>query len=236
MNVDNPNDLPRLRESIIACRKCPRLVEHRESVSREKRKAFIDWTYWGRPVPGFGDPGAQLVIIGLAPAAHGGNRTGRVFTGDPSASFLMRGLHEAGFANQPTSESRDDGLRLLNAYMTAAVRCAPPGNRPTSEEVRNCAPYLWRELDILHPKSLLVLGRLAFDAAMAYLGDRYGVRKKAATFRHGAVYRFSEEAPVLFVSYHPSPRNTQTGLLKRESFQDLLARVREDIEDRTPSR
>lgn len=218
-------ELLELRETIIACRMCPRMVELREKVAREKRRAFKDWTYWGRPVPGFGDPKAQLVIIGLAPAAHGGNRTGRVFTGDPSAAFLMKCLYEAGFANQPISESGDDGLRLRNAYMTAAVRCVPPENRPTSQEVRKCAPYLWRELYILQPRGLLALGRLAFDAAMAYLGGSYSIRKGEASFRHGAFYPFPRGAPTLFVSYHPSPRNTQTGLLTRESFQDILSRI-----------
>ncbi len=202
-------------------------MDHRERVAREKKRAFEDWTYWGRPVPGFGDTKAELVIVGLAPAAHGGNRTGRVFTGDPSATFLMRGLHEAGFANQPTSRSADDGLRLRNAYMNAAVRCVPPDNKPLPEEIRNCAPYLWEELDLLRPQAILTLGSIAYDAVIAYLADHYGIERREASFRHGAVYHFGGGAPSLFVSYHPSPRNTQTGLLTRESFQRLLERLAE---------
>ncbi len=223
--VDATKELGILRDTVVECRKCLRLVEHRERVSREKKKAFTGWTYWGRPVSGFGDPKADLAIIGLAPAAHGGNRTGRVFTGDPSAAFLMRALHEAGFANQPHSESRDDGLRLRQAYITAAVRCVPPNNSPTATEVGNCAPYLWRELDILNPKAILVLGRLAFDSAMTYLGKRFAVRKRDIRFLHGAIYEFGPGTPRLFVSYHPSPRNTQTGLLTRHSFQTVLSRI-----------
>lgn len=234
--VDPAVRLSRLSRIIVECTKCPRLVEYRHEVARTKRKAFADWEYWGRPVPGFGDPQARLVIVGLAPAAHGGNRTGRVFTGDPSAAFLMRGLYEAGFASQPTSERRDDGLRLLDSYITAAVRCAPPGNRPTLQEVRNCAPYLWEELDILRPRAVLTLGRLAFDACLKYIRQRFSVPARGIKFRHGAVYRLHSDAPVLFVSYHPSPRNTQTGLLSRDSFLELLKRLRAFLQaDLTPS-
>ncbi len=218
--------LETLRETIVSCRRCPRLVDHRERVAQKKRRSFEDWEYWASPVPGFGDPTAGLAIIGLAPAAHGGNRTGRVFTGDPSAAFLMRGLHEAGYANQPTSESRDDGLRLRDAYITAAVRCAPPGNRPTAEEVHNCAPYLWEELDLVRPKALLALGHLAFQAATRYLEQRFGVRRTKLRFGHGAAFEFKSEMPALFASYHPSPRNTNTGLLSRESFLVVLRTVR----------
>lgn len=214
--------LSALRERIVACEKCPRLVGYRERVAKEKKRAFADWTYWGRPVPGFGDRDAQLVIVGLAPAAHGGNRTGRVFTGDPSAAFLMRGLYEAGFANQPTSKAIDDGLQLVNAYITAAVRCAPPGNRPAAEEVRNCAPYLSEEMEILRPRAVLALGRLAFDAALRYLAERHGVSKNDVNFRHGTVHEFRPGIPALAVSYHPSPRNTNTGRMTRESFQSVL--------------
>lgn len=219
------DQLSSLRRRIIACRTCPRLAEYRERVAREKRRAFLDWTYWGRPVPGFGDPRAQLVIIGLAPAAHGGNRTGRVFTGDPSAAFLMRGLFEAGIANQPSSETKDDGLRLFDAYITAAVRCAPPGNKPSAVEIHRCAPYLHEEMDILEPMAILTLGRLAFDAAKRYMTERHGVPPTDIDFRHGVVYEYGPEVPALFVSYHPSPRNTQTGLMSRESFQGVLDRV-----------
>src|SRR2546422_10419421 len=143
------DSLERVASEVVACRRCPRLVRYREQVAREKRAAFRDWEYWGRPVPGFGDPDARLVIVGLAPAAHGGNRTGRIFTGDRSGDWLFAALYGAGFANQPTSEHRDDGLRLTDAYVTAVVHCAPPGNRPTIEERDNCTPYLERELRLL---------------------------------------------------------------------------------------
>src|SRR5271155_5732944 len=141
--------LKALNEEIVACRKCPRLVEYREKVAQEKRRAFRDWTYWGKPVPGFGDANAELMILGLAPAAHGGNRTGRVFTGDRSADFLFAALYKAGFANQPTSVRRDDGLRLSNAYIAATIRCAPPANKPLPSEILNCRGYLEREMDVL---------------------------------------------------------------------------------------
>src|SRR5580765_1935792 len=153
-----------LNEEIVACRKCPRLVEYREEVAREKRRAFRDWTYWGKPVPGFGDPHAELLVLGLAPAAHGGNRTGRVFTGDRSGDFLYAALYKAGFANQPTSVRRDDGLQLKNAYIAATIRCAPPANKPHPTEIENCRGYLVRELDILQPRAILALGKIAWDA------------------------------------------------------------------------
>lgn len=222
--------LAALEGRVVACTRCPRLVDHRESTAREKRKAFRDWDYWGKPVPGFGDPEAELVILGLAPAAHGANRTGRMFTGDASASFLMKHLHEAGFANQAASEHREDGLELRNAYITAAVRCVPPDNRPRAAEVHNCAPYLHQELDILRPRALLALGHLAFQAAGRYLEKRYGVRRRELDFGHGAVYEFKSEMPALFASYHPSPRNVNTGLLTPGSFQEVLHRVRTFLE------
>ncbi|MFQ6012884.1 MAG: uracil-DNA glycosylase [Thermoplasmata archaeon] len=222
--------LATLRERVIRCTRCPRLVAFRQEVAEKKKRAFEDWVYWGRPVPGFGNPGAELVIVGLAPAAHGGNRTGRIFTGDPSAAFLMRGLHEVGFASQPTSESREDGLRLHNAYMTAAVRCVPPENRPVAEEVQNCASYLQEELDILGPRAILALGHLAFNATTRFLERWFGVRRVQLKFRHGGVYEFKSGMPVLFASYHPSPRNTNTGLLSRESFRGVLQAVRAFLE------
>jgi uracil-DNA glycosylase family 4 len=153
-----------LEERIISCRRCPRLVRYREEVARKKRRAFLDWNYWGAPVPGFGDPGAELLIIGLAPAAHGANRTGRVFTGDRSGEFLYKHLYRAGFANQPTSEGPGDGLKLWNGYISATVRCAPPANKPLPSEIHNCQRYLVAELDLLQPRAVLALGRIAFDS------------------------------------------------------------------------
>src|SRR5271168_4218017 len=161
-----------LNSEIVECRKCPRLVEYREKVAREKRRAFRDWTYWGRPVPGFGDPDAGLLILGLAPAAHGANRTGRVFTGDRSGDFLYAALHKAGFASQPTSLHRDDGLQLNGAYISATCRCAPPENKPLPKEITNCRGYLERELEILQPKVVLALGKIAWDAYLEILKQR----------------------------------------------------------------
>jgi uracil-DNA glycosylase family 4 len=156
--------LPVIAEEVCACRKCPRLVKYREKVAREKRRAYREWEYWGRGVSGFGDPVAELFILGLAPAAHGANRTGRVFTGDRSGDFLYKVLHKAGFANQPTSLHREDGLRLQGAYIAAAVRCAPPANKPLPSEIWNCRSYLERELAALRPKAVLALGKIAWDA------------------------------------------------------------------------
>ncbi len=228
-DVASPS-LADLRERVITCIRCPRLVDFRREVSEKKRRAFEDWTYWGRPVPGFGDPEADLVIVGLAPAAHGGNRTGRIFTGDPSAAFLMRGLHEAGFASQPTSESREDGLRLHNAYMTAAVRCVPPDNRPTAQEVHNCEGYLEEEMGLVRPRAILALGHLAFNASTRFLEHRFGILRSTVKFRHGGIYEFKSDMPILVASYHPSPRNTNTGLLSKESFLGVLVKVREALE------
>jgi uracil-DNA glycosylase len=206
--------LDELNAEIVTCRKCPRLVEYRERVAREKRRAFQDRDYWGKPVPGFGDPDAQLLILGLAPAAHGGNRTGRVFTGDRSGDFLYEALHRAGFANQPTSTHRGDGLELRNAYIAAAARCAPPGNKPLPAELSNCRPYLERELEILRPRAILALGRIATMCYLEILKRRGKIRNFAAyPFAHGASYAFESGLPRLFVSFHPSQQNTFTGKL-----------------------
>lgn len=223
MNYHLPVDdsLERLRQDIIASRRCPRLVWWREKVAREKRAAFRDWEYWGRPVPGFGDPDARLVIAGLAPAAHGGNRTGRIFTGDRSGDWLFRALHRAGYANQPTSERRDDGLTLTDAYVTAVVHCAPPDNKPTVEERDNCLPYLDRELRLLRNWRVIVpLGAFACNSVAGLLG-----LKPRPRFAHGA------EAPlpdgrVVLCSYHPSQQNTQTGKLTEAMFDSIFARAR----------
>jgi uracil-DNA glycosylase len=218
--------LEELNRAIIACRKCPRLVRYRETVAREKRAAYRQWEYWGKPVPGFGDPHARLLILGLAPAAHGGNRTGRVFTGDRSGDFLYRALYQAGFASQATSTSRDDGLELKDAYVAAAVRCAPPENKPLPSEMASCLPYLERELLLLRPRAVLALGAIAMGALLRLLKEHGKLPKRAAfRFRHGANYELGAGLPRLFVSYHPSQQNTFTGKLTER----MLGRVLADI-------
>jgi uracil-DNA glycosylase family 4 len=218
--------LEQLNQRIVRCRKCPRLVGYREKVAREKRLAYRDWDYWGKPVPGFGDPRAKLLVLGLAPAAHGGNRTGRVFTGDRSGDFLYKALYDAGFANQPASTKRDDGLVLKNAYVVAAVRCAPPANKPLPSEAANCRPYLEKELEILRPRAILALGGIAMRAYLGLLKERGKIASAAAfPFRHGASYQLGDDLPRLFVAYHPSQQNTFTGKLT----EAMMARVLRDI-------
>jgi uracil-DNA glycosylase len=220
------NALEQLNEKIVQCRACPRLVRYREKIARKKRLAFRDWQYWGKPVPGFGDSQGKLLILGLAPAAHGANRTGRMFTGDRSGDFLYEALHRAGFANQPVSAHRDDGLALKNAYMAATLRCAPPANKPLPSELSNCRPYFERELEILRPRAMLALGGIAMRAYLGLLKGRGEIQSAAAfPFRHGASYALPGELPRLFVSYHPSQQNTFTGKLT----QAMLSRVLRDI-------
>ncbi len=204
-------------------------MRYREGVARDKRRAFVEWTYWGRPIPGFGDPQARLFILGLAPAAHGGNRTGRVFTGDRSGDWLYATLHRFGFANQPTSEHRDDGLALQDAFVTAAVRCAPPDNKPTREEFAACQPFLVGELELLPQVQVVVtLGQLAFDA---YLATREamgsGIPKPRPKFAHAAVFPLGDIT--LIGSYHPSQRNTQTGFLTQAMFDQVFASARQRL-------
>jgi len=220
------DELAVLNEAIISCRRCPRLVHYREAVARTKRRAYLDWDYWGRPVPGFGDPHAQLLILGLAPAAHGANRTGRMFTGDRSGDFLYRALHSTGFANQSTSTRRGDGLALTNAYISAVVRCAPPGNKPLPSEFHNCRPYLESELDILKPKAILALGGLALVAYLRILKNGGAISSHTQfPFRHGAVYKLPGELPRIFASYHPSQQNTFTGRLTHAMLTQVLRRI-----------
>ena len=215
-----------LQEEIIACRKCTRLVKYREEVARVKRRAFRDWEYWGKAVPGFGDPGAQLFILGLAPAAHGANRTGRVFTGDRSGDFLYAALHKAGFANQPTSLRREDGLKLKNAYIAASVRCAPPANKPLPEEIVNCRTYLERELEILKPHVLLALGKIAWDAYLELLKQQGKIASRAKfVFGHGAEAQPVSDGPKLVGVYHPSQQNTQTGKVTAAMYAKVLSRI-----------
>ncbi|HEY6130265.1 MAG TPA: uracil-DNA glycosylase [Candidatus Acidoferrum sp.] len=216
-----------LEKEVVACRKCPRLVEYREKVAKEKRRAFREWTYWGRPVPGFGDPRAELFILGLAPAAHGGNRTGRVFTGDRSGDFLYAALYKAGFANQPTSVQRDDGLMLINAFVAAAVRCAPPANKPLPSEILNCRGYLERELALLKPKVILALGKIAWDAYLEVLKSEGVIASRSKyAFGHGAVAKLPGDGPRLVGVYHPSQQNTQTGKLTVAMYASVLLRIR----------
>jgi uracil-DNA glycosylase family 4 len=216
--------LAQLQRQVIACTRCANLIAYCRRVAKEKRRMYRDWDYWGKPVPGFGDPRAELLILGLAPGAHGSNRTGRMFTGDRSGDFLYPALHAAGFANQPTSRDRSDGLELRNCYITAALRCAPPKNKPSPEELCNCQPFLERELELLtRVRAVLVLGRIAFDSYLRVLGKREGLpRRSSMVFSHGASFTLPADLPRLFCSYHPSQQNTQTGRLTPEMFQQVL--------------
>jgi len=218
--------LERVASEIVACRRCPRLVRYRESVARTKRAAFRDWEYWGRPVPGFGDPDANVLIVGLAPAAHGGNRTGRTFTGDRSGEFLYRALYRAGFANQPTSVSKDDGLVLRDCYIAAAVRCAPPQNKPTRIEFARCQPYLEREVVLLRNlRVVVVLGAVAMQAFLrTWRATGHDVPSPVPKFRHEGTWTLP---PItLIASYHPSQRNTQTGRLTESMLDRVFESVR----------
>jgi uracil-DNA glycosylase len=213
--------LERVEAEVVGCRRCPRLVAWREEVARTRRAAFADQTYWGRPVPGFGDPAARLLVLGLAPAAHGGNRTGRVFTGDRSGDWLFAGLYRTGFANQPVSVSRDDGLTLTDCYVTAPVKCAPPGNRPLPEERDNCAPWLDAELATLDVRVVVALGGFAWEAALRHLGP---VRPKPR-FGHGAEAALPG-GRTLLGSFHVSQQNTHTGRLTEAMLDGVLQRAR----------
>ncbi len=220
-----------LNEAVISCRACPRLVAWREEVARVKRRAYQNWEYWGRPVPGFGDPDARLLVVGLAPGAHGANRTGRMFTGDGSGVWLMRALHRAGFANQPVALHRDDGLRLHGAYITAVVRCAPPQNRPTAQEIANCRPFLQREIALLGQVQVVVaLGHIAFDGYLAALRGM-GHELPRLPFRHGARYSLPDGLPHLIASYHPSRQNTQTGRLTEAMLNTVFEQARSWLGD-----
>jgi uracil-DNA glycosylase family 4 len=218
-----------LNEQITSCRRCPRLVEYRERVARVKRRAFRDEVYWGRPLPGFGDPKARILIVGLAPAAHGGNRTGRVFTGDLSGDFLYAALYRAGFANQPVSTHPGDGLALTDVYIAAAVRCAPPDNKPLPVEFDNCHEYLDRELQLLNRlQTIVALGHVAFDTCLAAFTRRgIEIAKPRPKFGHNVIYEIGPCAVIS--SYHPSQRNTQTGLLTRPMFDRVFTRARKLI-------
>jgi uracil-DNA glycosylase family 4 len=214
-------ELAALGQQVISCRRCPRLVAWREEVAEVKRAAYADEPYWGRPLPGFGDPNAAILLVGLAPAAHGGNRTGRIFTGDRSGDWLFAALHRAGLANQPQSLSREDGLALRGCYVTAAVRCAPPGNRPLPSERDNCLPYLTRELELLSAVRVLVcLGAFAWDAALRVLG----APRPKPRFGHGS--ELALERLALLGCFHPSQQNTFTGRLTEPMLDQVLQRAR----------
>lgn len=254
--------LSSIQRSVIACEKCPRLRLYCEAVAAQKKRAYRDETYWGRPIPGFGDPGAALLIVGLAPAAHGGNRTGRVFTGDSSGDFLFRALYKAGFANIPTSTHAGDGLRLTGAYIAAVVRCAPPDNKPSPDEIARCLPWLSAELDHLARLRVIVaLGRIAFDATLRLLRGRGFPDRPRPAFGHGLVHRLSAEdcqperssaqnafpardrlghgfsharRLTLISSYHPSRQNTNTGKLTEAMFDEVFAAAREELPPKSP--
>ena len=218
--------LSRLNSEAIGCQLCPRLRRHCERIAKTKRRQFRDWEYWGKPLPGFGDPKARLLILGLAPAAHGGNRTGRMFTGDGSAQFLVAALHKFEFANQPTSEKITDGLVLTDVYMTAIVRCAPPKNKPSRKEIDTCQKYWTQELRLLENiRVVLALGRVAFDTYVRFLKEQ-NLDTNGLTFKHGALYRFAEPHPALCASYHPSRQNTQTGVLTMRMLERVFKSIR----------
>ncbi len=230
-SADAAEALREVTEEIISCRQCPRLVDHRERIGERKRASYSAWEYWAKPVPSFGDPAAPLMVLGLAPAAHGGNRTGRVFTGDASATFLIKAMYEAGLANQPASDHRDDGLEYTGVYVCAAVRCVPPQDRPTPEEQRTCLPYLVREMRLLpNLRVVLALGQIAFQAALRAMAD-LGAQGPRPKFKHGEVYRLGSGLPLLVACYHPSPRNTNTGRLSMEQLMEILKKAKRLGED-----
>ncbi|MGA7685179.1 MAG: uracil-DNA glycosylase [Terriglobales bacterium] len=217
-----------LNEEVIACTRCPRLVAYRELIAKEKRRAYRDCEYWGKPVPGFGDPKAAVLVLGLAPGAHGSNRTGRPFTGDASGKFMYPVLYQTGFANQPTATARGDGLVLTNLYITAAARCAPPDNKPLPQELANCSSFLDRELEGLKNLRVVVaLGKIGFDAYLNYLKRRGPITSRASyIFAHGASYKMLD-GKTLLASYHPSNQNTQTGKLTEEMFRRIFESARD---------
>jgi uracil-DNA glycosylase family 4 len=212
--------LQQLNAELLICRRCPRLVEWREKVAHEKRRAYRDWDYWGKPVPGFGDPHARIFVVGLAPGAHGSNRTGRQFTGDASGDFLYPALYRAGFASQPESVSREDGLTLSDLYTAPVCRCAPPDNKPTPQEMTNCQSYLEREIEIIQPKVFVALGRIAFERILRI----YSIKDTSITFARNIVHEIPD-GKYLVCSYHPSRQNTQTGRLTVEMFDQIWKTV-----------
>ncbi len=220
----------KVNRAIVGCQRCPRLIAHCQHIAQVKKRAYLSETYWGKPIPGFGDPKARLWIVGLAPAAHGANRTGRVFTGDSSGNWLYKVLYETGFANQPGSTSINDGLRLKDAYISCTARCAPPGNKPTREEISNCSSFLEQDFEALrHVEAVLALGSIAFEAVQKLLAV-----KPKLKFTHNA--KFHVENLSLFTSYHPSQQNTNTGKLTWKMWEEVFWRIREELENKPLSK
>ena len=218
-----------LERKVIKCRQCIRLVNFREKVAIEKRKSYANWEYWGKPVPGYGTETAKIMILGLAPAAHGGNRTGRVFTGDKSAEFLFKCLFHVGLSNQPNSEHRNDGLKL-NGYITAAVKCVPPGDKPTAEEKENCEKFLDEEFKILkNIKIVLGLGKIGFDSCLKYIRKQYPLKMKDYKFGHGVRYEMPNDI-ILYGAFHPSPRNVNTGRLNFNMMVKFLNQIKDELD------
>ena len=219
----------KLYKNLIQCNACPRIVDFRNKVSKEKRKQYIDWTYWGKPIPGYGDVMAKLLLVGLAPAAHGGNRTARVFTGDKSADFLIKSLYEAGLANQPTSVSVDDGLVLNDIFMTPVLKCVPPLDRPTAGELKNCSHFFNKEISLLsNIKIVLALGKIGFDGCLKYFTKDFKIKLKDYSFGHDAKYVLPNGI-ILWGCYHPSPRNVNTGRMNFNMMSNLLNKVKKEL-------
>ena len=224
--------LNKLNKSIIECRQCDRLVNFREKIATEKRKQYKEENYWGKPITGYGDHKAKLLMVGLAPAAHGGNRTGRVFTGDRSADFLFKCLFEAGFCNQSTSINRSDGLTLIDLYLTTALKCVPPGDKPTSLELKTCFKFFNNEINLLkNTTTIIALGKIAYDACINYYKQQYDIRNKDYIFGHGSQNKLPDNK-VLIGSYHPSPRNVNTGRINKTKMVNLLKKVKRELSNK----
>tara|TARA_B100001540_G_scaffold289687_1_gene285845 strand:+ start:245 stop:928 length:684 start_codon:yes stop_codon:yes gene_type:complete len=214
-----------LNKKIIACKKCKRLKNFREKIAKEKRKQYLNEKYWGKPITGFGDLNGKILLVGLAPAAHGGNRTGRVFTGDRSAEFLYKCLYKAKISNQPTSNNKNDGLKLYNAYITTALKCVPPGDKPTSLELRTCFSYFKKEIDFLNNNKIIIaLGKIAFDACIQFYKENYFLKNKDYIFSHGTQHELPDKK-ILVGCYHPSPRNVNTGRINEKKMTYLFKKV-----------
>jgi len=227
MMNNQSDDWETLNQAILSCRRCPRLVDWRERVARERKRAYRDFEYWGKPVLGFGDPQGRVLVVGLAPGAHGANRTGRMFTGNGSGTFLYRALHKAGFSSQPFSAHREDGLTLSSLFISAVCRCAPPANKPTPQEITNCLPYLEREIDLMDRlEGIVALGQIAFDHTLRLLRSQ-GHEIPRLEFAHAAFYRLGDGLPWMLASYHPSRQNTQTGRLTEKMFDSIWEKVGE---------